>query len=383
MKILIVENNPQHGGGCETMSLQIGTELNLRGHDIYLAHESQGTMVETYSTFAKGIFRLNLTLFSWRRLKEAIRSIQCLAREIKKHKIDVVFTSHLGHIRDLSLLKTFYDVPSVFYLGLPPYDQPHDNSRISELSRTLAVKNIFAGVACSNWIAEMWKKAGWPSKTIHVVPHWVDTDKFKPASNKRDLRYKLNLPLESRIVLYVGRVVENKGVEVLLNAFSKIKAQVANVELVIVGPITRDYLIQLISIADNLHISERVKIAGAVNNSQDYFAAADVVVVPSIVEEAFGIVAIEAMSCGVITIVSSSGELPAVMGNENRDLVFGSGNTTELADKLVQWLREPHNAILRANELRQHVILNYTQNGKLDVYEDIMKSACKLRGLDS
>ena len=376
MKILIVENIPQFGGGCETMSLQMGRELHERGHEIYLAHESSGSMLEAYSTFAKEILRIPLTLFSWRNMNGTFISVRGMARAVQRHDIDVIFTSHLGHLRGLSLLKKFYSIPSVFYLGLPPYDLQQPNVKKLDWSMKLAVKDILAGVACSNWIAEMWRQAGWPSESMYVVPHWIDTEKFKPVVDKIELRNRLNLTASTQIILYMGRVVENKGVEVLLKAFSKIQLQAPNTELVIAGPVAPDYQIHLHSIGAKLQIHPRLTIVGAVSNAADYFAAADLVVVPSIVEEAFGIVAIEAMACGTVTVVSSSGELPSVVGNKYRDLVFESGNSEDLADKVVSWLREPQKMVRRAEDLRQHTVLNYTQQGKLDVYERIMESAC-------
>lgn len=376
MNILVVENTPQFGGGCETMSLQMSKELHQRGHQIVLAHENDGNMLPVYQTFAKEISRMNLPCFGWRNFLPALQSIRSLAALIDRQQVDVIFTSHLGHLRDLAILKALYRTPTVYYLGLPAGEQPDRFKKVVDRSRAWAVRQIHAGVACSWRIAESWKSSGWPEKTLAIVPHWVDFEKFKPVQDKSAARRKLNLPENAQIVLYVGRVVQDKGVEILIHAFAKIREQINDALLVIVGRASTSYASELQDLITRLGIERDVVQVGGVSNAEAYFSIADITVVPSICDEAFGIVVLESMACRVLTIVSSSGELPNVMGKENSDLVFESENSQALGELVVSWLEKPEELRKRGDALRQYTLLNYSQSDKLDVYEKLMLSAC-------
>lgn len=355
MRILTLENHPQFGGGCESLSFQLSTELAQRGHHIFLAYETEGSQLTYYRNFAT-VEQMPLPVFGWRTLPQSLSLVQKLAHYIRKQKIDVIFSSHLGHLRNLALIKSIYNIPTVYYLGLP--------SGGADSSKRWALKKISAGVACSGHIADSWRDDGWPERTLRVVPHWIDTEKFKPAEDKSRLRRELNLP-DKRMVLFLGRVVEDKGVENLIRSCSGVNAQ-----LVIVGPVEKSYEEKL------LRLEKMVGVAaihvGPTREANKYFAATDIAVVPSICKEGFGIVAIEAMATKALTIVSTSGELPNVVGNRP-ELIFR--DVADLNSKLTKWLS--NGLENKAEEMYQFTLENYTQKGKLEVYEELMLRASK------
>ena len=144
---------------------------------------------------------------------------------------------------------------------------------------------------------------------IEVIPPGVDTAMFQPADT-RAARQHLGLP-EKRTILYVGRIEPLKGLDILLKAVALLNDRIGTRLLIVGGSLEKDAeIVRLKTIADDLHISDMVNFTGSISQQQlpAYYNAADVFVLPSWYES-FGLVALEAMSCGTPVVVSRVGGL--------------------------------------------------------------------------
>jgi len=72
-------------------------------------------------------------------------------------------------------------------------------------------------------------------KRIEVIPSGVRLDMVDPAEMKETLRDSYNIPKDAKVLLYVGRISEEKNIDFLLKAFQKIKKKEKNIRLVLVG----------------------------------------------------------------------------------------------------------------------------------------------------
>jgi len=164
---------------------------------------------------------------------------------------------------------------------------------------------IFAGEGEKSMLVEAY---GVPSQRIAVVPCGVDTLRFRPMKRAR-VRCRLRLPDNGRLVLVVGRIEPLKGIDVLLRAVAQVDTPF---RLLVVGGDSKDAARkgQLATLAEELNISGRVSFLDAVAHDDLplYYNAADVCVVPSYYES-FGLVALEAMACGVPVVASRVGGL--------------------------------------------------------------------------
>jgi D-inositol-3-phosphate glycosyltransferase len=149
---------------------------------------------------------------------------------------------------------------------------------------------------------------GVPASRVTVVPLGVDTDVFQPA-DKASARRELGLPPKERIVLFVGRIEPLKGIDVLLRAVSHIDGRF---RVLVIGGDGKDIArkSELATLAAELRIADKITFLDAVPHSELplYYNAADVCVVPSYYES-FGLVAVEAMACGIPVIASRVGGL--------------------------------------------------------------------------
>jgi len=147
-----------------------------------------------------------------------------------------------------------------------------------------------------------------PANRIAVVPCGVDTELFYPMDRAR-VRRNLGLPADEPVVLFVGRIEPLKGIDVLLRAAAQLEGRF---RLLVVGGDAKDAgrKAELKELADGLGISSKVTFMDAVPHDElpAYYNAADICVVPSYYES-FGLVAVEAMACGVPVVASRVGGL--------------------------------------------------------------------------
>jgi glycosyltransferase involved in cell wall biosynthesis len=166
------------------------------------------------------------------------------------------------------------------------------------------------------------------------IPHSVDCLVFKPIPSKRhrgsgDVTFG-----------YVGRLVKEKGVHILIQAFAKLPMQA---HLVIAGG--GPQLEHLHSLARNYEIAERTTFEPPVPYStmHELLNRLDVLVLPSLEtahwKELFGRILVEAMACELPVVASDSGGIPEVVGEAG--ILFKSGNVRDLEEKLLDLLGDP------------------------------------------
>jgi len=139
---------------------------------------------------------------------------------------------------------------------------------------------------------------------------------------RNKLRKELNITKEEKVFLYVGRIAENKGPHLLIQAFSDLVKKYNNIRLVIAGgEIIGDrnsaqYYRQIREAADDIG-QNKIIFVGKVqyNEIRKFYLISDVVVIPSIVEEGLTMVVLEAGASGLPAIVSGSGGLVEVVKN--------------------------------------------------------------------
>ena len=186
-------------------------------------------------------------------------------------------------------------------------------------------------ICCSDYMVSHVRWAfGLPADKLVMIPNGVNVDAYAKIGNDdlSSFRRKFALP-EEKIVLFVGRLVHEKGVHVLVNAVSKVLEKV-NAKFIIVG---NGYMKeQLSSIVKNMGYGHKVMFTGFVDDEtlRRLQKCADVSVVPSLFEP-FGIVALEAMAAKSPVVVSDTGGLSEIVDHDVTGVKVYADNPDSLA----------------------------------------------------
>ncbi|WP_018084812.1 glycosyltransferase family 4 protein [Desulfurispora thermophila] len=185
-----------------------------------------------------------------------------------------------------------------------------------------------------------------PEDKVIVIPNGVDVSNFSTVSTQA--RREHYAAPDEKIVFYVGRLVREKGVQVLLDAAPQILRHYPQAKFVIAG--RGQYEGTLRYQAEQMGIAHRIYFTGYVDDAlrNSLYKWASVAVFPSLYEP-FGIVALEAMAAGTPVVVSDTGGLSEIVRHGVDGLKAYAGNPASLAEMILQIL---HNDEL-AERLRQ------------------------------
>jgi glycosyltransferase involved in cell wall biosynthesis len=195
-----------------------------------------------------------------------------------------------------------------------------------------------------------------PRKVVRI-PGGVDIERFRPVADKVAERTRLSLPTEKRLLLFVGRLIPLKRIDVLIDAFARIRASYPNLHLAIVGD--GPMLAQLRLQVQALELAGDVTFAGSQGNElSSYFAAADACILPS--TETFGLVTLEALACGVPVIGSREGATIEILRGLDERLLVKGVEADQLAEAIRSFLSGDWSLALRPERLRAYVADNFT-----------------------
>jgi D-inositol-3-phosphate glycosyltransferase len=218
---------------------------------------------------------------------------------------------------------------------------------------------------------------------IRIVPPGVDHTLFVPG-DRAAARERLHLS-GLRLALYVGRLQSHKGPDVAVRTMAEAVARdpetAGDLVLAVVGgPSGADHgmeLTRLMELAGALGVSERVMLFPPQPQAKlaDFYAAADVVLVPSR-SESFGLVALEAQACGTPVVAAEVGGLRYVVEDGRTGFLVEGHDPGDHADRLLQILRDPGLAVAMGAEAARQA-LRFTWDATtmelLSVYRELLE----------
>ena len=223
---------------------------------------------------------------------------------------------------------------------------------------------------------------------VHVVAPGVDLYTFTPGQGRSAARSVVDLPHDSLVVTFVGRIQPHKGPEVLIRATS---------ELVKHSPLLRNKLIvnviggasganteevdRLKELATWLGIDDVVRFAPPVARGDlaQWYRAADLVVVPSY-SESFGLVALEAQACGTPVVATAVGGLRTAVADGISGVLVDGHDPKAWSSVIARLLQEPQRRVLLsmgAIEHASHFGWDATARGTLDIYDQVITQTRK------
>lgn len=188
---------------------------------------------------------------------------------------------------------------------------------------------------------------------IIVVPMGVDTHDFTKTDAVAHLKIKFNI--EGPVVLFVGRLIDLKGIVYLIRAIPDILQQFPGLKTLIIGcgP-QKDELMRL---ADAKGIRDHIIFIDEVSQEElvPFYSMADIFVLPSIVNqhgetEGFGVVLLEAMACELPVIASNVGGISDIIRDEDNGLLVRQKDPQAISSAIIRLLSDAH--------LRKKIVAN-------------------------
>jgi glycosyltransferase involved in cell wall biosynthesis len=229
------------------------------------------------------------------------------------------------------------------------------------------LRHIDYAVAGSQTSGQIWRDKGYKGPLAVIPQFGVDPVIFSPPENPR--------PTETVQIVYAGRLVAEKGVDLLVRTLSKLKGS-WHATLLGNGPAEKELreLVHTFNLDD--HVTFRAHIPST--DMPDFYRQMDILVLPSRTlpnwTEQFGRVLVEAMACGICVIGSDAGEIPHVIGNAG--LIFPEDHPELLRVHLQDLVDSAERRQVLGDHGRQRVLDRFTQThiarATLEVYKELV-----------
>ena len=200
----------------------------------------------------------------------------------------------------------------------------------------------------------------------------VPTEKLVPAPFGRTLNPRLRFKSVGGVLRFgfIGELVEEKGIELLLKAFQSLKG--VDAELDVYGNGEQAYEEHLVSLAGK---RSPINFLGSFDRTyiDRVFERIDVLVIPTLKQETASLLLLEAIACNVPVIASNAGCLPELVKKHNAGLVFEFNDVESLAEKMLEFAEEPH----LTEQLSRGMAPPLTLEAHARALEEVYKSLAK------
>lgn len=360
MRVLLVNDYASPTGGAEILILNLRDGLRARGHEARLL----ASRARPEGAHWSADYSCAGTLTG---LRTPLQALNPSARRAMRHAIrefrpDVV---HVGlFLTQLSptILAPLRDVPSLHHIQWYRAICPLGTKRLPDGSRcevpwgAACLRNRCLGVR--DWMPLMLQRSLWgrdrdvfdafvaPSNRLKALveraglsPVEVVPNAVAPPTKARAL-----VGIEPHAIGFAGRFVPEKGVEVLLDAFEIVLTRLPEARLLLVGDGPERPVIERRISASGL--ADRIEITGWLpwEAADRRLATVAVQAVPSVWEEPFGLVAVEAMARGTPVVASDIGGLGEVVEGGRTGRLVKPGDPGALAASLLTILEDPEAA---------------------------------------
>ncbi len=319
---------------------------------------------------------INRSIFSQFQMPFFSVSEISLARKISKKISPDVVHAHWGFPQGLAAKYTGKPYIVTFYGG---------ETFLARRFRMIGILNNIIRHSCrsfalSTGLRDIMHEFG-VEGSVDVMPLGVDVKKFRPKVQGFEGIKKRFCPNNELMVLCVGRLVEKKGINYLIEAFSKVLEEIPESRLVIVGSGPMDSYLKKLAL--NIGISKNVFFCGEIPHSDlpKYYSACDLFVLPSIIDktgdrETQGVVYIEAMASKVPVIGTNTGGIPDVI-TDGVGIMVQEKDPDELAETMVRLLADKKLRSVMGEKAYKHVQKSFTWGSIAKKYSDAYRSCLK------
>lgn len=348
--MLTWEYPPRIVGGIARVVHDLSKRLIKDGHEVTVVTYKDGDAPEYEDDKGVKVYRVNNYMINPSNFIDWVMQLNfnmiAKANEIimREGTFDVIHAHDWLVAYSAKTLKNSYDIPIVSTIHATEAGRNsgiHDEVQryINDTEWLLTYESSEVIVNSHYMKEELQRLFGLPYEKINVVPNGVNITAFNGV--ERDYEFRRQYAADNeKIILFMGRLVYEKGIQHLISAMPKILENYHDSKLIIAGK--GGMIEELKAQVEHMGIGHKVYFTGYLNAKQvaKMYKCADIAVFPSTYEP-FGIVALEAMLAGVPTVVSDIGGLNEIVEHGVNGMKSYAGNPNSLADSILALLYDP------------------------------------------
>ena len=389
MKILMLtwEYPPRIVGGIARVVHDLSKRLIKDGHEVTVVTYKEGNVPDVENDKGVMVYRVNNYMINPNNFIDWIMQLNfnmiAKATELIQEKgpFDVIHAHDWLVAYAAKALKNAFHIPIVATIHATEAGRNsgiHDETQryINDTEWMLTYESTEVIVNSNFMKSELQRLFGLPFEKINVVPNGVNLTAFNNVERDYEFRRRYAADNE-KIILFMGRLVYEKGVQHLISAMPKILANYHDSKLIIAGK--GGMLDELKAQADRMGLGNKVYFTGYLNSKDvaKMYKCADVAVFPSTYEP-FGIVALEGMLSGTPVVVSDVGGLNEIVDHGVNGMKSYAGNPNSIADSILALLYDPALCASVAKKAKQAVKENYNwQKIAQDTHFIYQKAICQ------
>ncbi|CEA12618.1 glycosyltransferase [Methanobacterium formicicum] len=297
LKILQVISTPPFAwstGGCARVSFDLSKELVKRGHDVTILTTN---MLEPNQRYSKKdiehIDGIRFIRFDYVSDKLAWKYKIYLSLGIINYLKNHVMEYDIVHLQDLISIHAICTAKYCQKFNVPYVSSAHGslnwlferkiiNTLYNKFFASYILENASRLIALNNTELSLYEKFGLNKKKVQIIPNGISLVKEDILQKKGLFRIKYQINEDQNIILYLGRIHESKGIDLLIRAFSDLKTSVNKSKLVIVGP-DDGFMPKIETLVKKLKIKNDVIFTGPLYGDEKKMAYldADIFVTPS------------------------------------------------------------------------------------------------------
>lgn len=275
----------------------------------------------------------------WARLAMMLRhwpfSLPELIGAAKELRPDLVYVSQQVHdVRIARLINRLLGIPVIVHVHYPA-------SPALGLGILAALRKFPILISCSEFVRQTLTAHGVSADTVTVIHNAVDSARNAPPRAAGNFRAELGIPSEAPLIVCAGRLDPNKRQDTAIKAFLRVRDRFPMARLAICGEAfdQSGYDRTLRQIADESGAGQQILFLGHRPDLADILADARIFCLPA-VDEAFGLVFIEAMAAGLPVLACRSGAAPEIIVDGETGLLSEPDDAEALAGNLARLLSD-------------------------------------------
>lgn len=231
---------------------------------------------------------------------------------------------------------------------------------------TCILRKTDSFIAISQEIADGLLTDGIHPEKIKKITNFVDTIRFHPVSSEEKHRLKNALSLDENIVInFTGRIVERKGIDILINAFAGSRELLTRCILVVIGSGPDEGRIKALVLKNG--IDNSVRFLGHRSEVARHYQASDIFVLPSYAEGMPNSL-LEAMACGLPVIASRIGGVVDAAEDSKSGILFEPGDVSGLANAMIRLLNDEELRKRLGEKARKRIVESFSIDRIADKY---------------